>query len=146
MVLRQRQTSGWRLLFCVATTWALHGAPQRVLPDHVRGQRDTDELLAPGLGLPGDSPYARPEAPWKKKMLPVNKGHQQELLELASDQFASGQPGWVTYVAPDMALVMTRPTKRQKRAGRKQVKIIFNQRCLADTEDGVQRNKKRCFR
>ena len=79
-------------------------------------------------------------------MLPVKKGHQQELLELTSNQFASDQLGWVTYVAPDMALVMTRPTKRQKRAGRKQVNFIFNDRCIADNEDEVQRNKKRCFR
>jgi hypothetical protein len=74
-------------------------------------------------------------------MLPVEKGHQQVLAELYDKDFEGPKLQWTTWLDPGLELYMARGTKREKRAGRKQVREINNERILLEEKEKVPSNE-----
>jgi hypothetical protein len=95
---------------------------------------------------PGTRPMHDPMHRPKKLMLPVDKGAQEELTKLENKDVEGSELHWYTWLDPTLELFMTADTKRQRRAGRKQVHELNNKRCLVEHKEQVPNNKTSFFR
>jgi hypothetical protein len=110
-------------------------------PDHFKESEARPSCWHQGWACPGTRPLHDPRGRKKQLMLPVEKGHQQVLAELYDKDFEGPKLQWTTWLDPGLELYMARGSKREKTAGRKQVREINNERIFLEEKEKVPSNE-----